>query len=174
MKKKFIAILLWILSIIAVIHVTNRYTHIEENIMAIAESTLDYITKEEGFKNKADKDSTGLLTIGVGHLIKPDEQHLVSATLTDEQVKELLRSDLRWCSEAVESSIKVPLTQKQFDALYSLCFNIGEGAFRKSTVVRRLNAGDYKGAADAIEMWNKPAVLINRRKREKALFLADI
>lgn len=174
MKKKFIAILLWILSIIAVIHVTNRYTHIEENIMAIAESTLDYITKEEGFKNKAYKDSKGLLTIGVGHLIKADEQHLVSATLTDEQVKELLRSDLRWCSEAVESSIKVPLTQKQFDALYSLCFNIGEGAFRKSTVVKRLNAGDYKGAADAIEMWNKPAVLINRRKREKALFLADI
>lgn len=174
MKKKFIAILLWILSIIAVIHVTNRYTHIEENIMAIAESTLDYITKEEGFRNKAYKDSKGLLTIGVGHLIKPDEQHLVSATLTDEQVKELLRSDLKWCSEAVESSVKVSLTQNQFDALYSLCFNIGEGAFRKSTVVRRLNEGDYRGAADAIEMWNKPAVLIPRRKREKALFMADI
>lgn len=173
MKKKLTGFL-WILAIVATIHVTNRYTHIEENLMAIAESTLDYITQEEGFRNKAYKDSKGLLTIGVGHLIKADEQHLVSATLTDEQVKELLRSDLRWCSEAVESSVKVPLTQKQFDALYSLCFNIGEGAFRKSTVVRRLNENDYKGAADAILMWNKPAVLEKRRKRERDLFLADI
>lgn len=172
--NKLVPILLWILSVIAVIHVTNRYTHIEENIMAIAESTLDFITKEEGSRNKAYKDSKGLPTIGVGHLIKADEPHLLNATLTDEQVKELLKSDLKWCSEAVESSIKVPLSQKQFDALYSLCFNIGETAFRKSTVVRRLNEGDYKGAADAIEMWNKPAVLINRRKREKALFLADL
>jgi lysozyme len=174
MNKKFLAILLWILSIIAVIHVTNRYTHIEENLMAIAESTLDYITKEEGARNKAYKDTKGLWTIGVGHLIKSDEQHLISATLTDEQVKDLLKSDLKWCSEAVESSVKVPLTQKQFDALYSLCLNIGGTAFKNSTVVKRLNAGDYKGAADAIEMWNKPAVLINRRKREKALFLADV
>lgn len=174
MNKKFLAVLLWILSIIAVIHVTNRYTHIEENLMAIAESTLDYITKEEGARNKAYKDTKGLWTIGVGHLIKSDEQHLISATLTDEQVKDLLKSDLKWCSEAVESSVKVPLTQKQFDALYSLCFNIGGTAFKNSTVVKRLNAGDYKGAADAIEMWNKPAVLINRRKREKALFLADV
>jgi lysozyme len=174
MNKKLVAVLLWILGVFAIIHITNRYTHIEENIMAIAESTLAFITKEEGSRNKAYKDSKGLPTIGVGHLIKADEPHLLNATLTDEQVKELLKSDLKWCSDAVESSVKVPLTQKQFDALYSLCFNIGEGAFRKSTVVKRLNAGDYKGAADAIEMWNKPAVLIPRRKREKALFLADI
>lgn len=170
MKKTFRTIL-WILGIIAAIHFTNRYTHLEEDIMAIAESTLDFITKEEGFKNKAYKDSKGLLTIGVGHLIKADEQHLINAVLTDEQVKELLKSDLKWCSEAVESSVKVPLTQNQFDALYSLCFNIGETNFRKSTVVRKINENDLAGAADAILMWNKPAVLEGRRKRERALFL---
>ena len=169
--KKLIPVLLWILGIIAVIHITNRYTQIEENIMAIAESTLDFITREEGFKNKAYKDSKGLWTIGVGHLIKADEQHLLNATLTDQEVKDLLKSDLKWCSEAVESSVRVPLTQGQFDALYSLCFNIGEGAFRKSTVVRKLNENDIKGAADAILMWNKPAVLEKRRKRERELFL---
>lgn len=172
MKK--ILTLLWVLAIVAIIHLTNRYTHIEEDLMAIAESTLDYITKEEGFRNKAYRDSKGLLTIGVGHLIKPDEEHLKSAVLTDEQVKELLKSDLKWCSEAVESSVRVPLTQKQFDALYSLCFNIGETNFKKSTVVKKLNANDLKGAADAILMWNKPAVLEKRRQRERALFLADI
>jgi lysozyme len=171
MNKKPIAVLLWVLGIFAAIHITDRYTHIEENIMAIAKSTLAFITKEEGARNKAYKDSKGLWTIGVGHLIKSDEQHLINATLTDEQVEELLRSDLKWCSEAVESSVRVPLSQNQFDALYSLCFNIGGTAFKNSTVVKRINAGDLKGAADAIEMWNKPAVLINRRKREKALFL---
>ena len=45
--NKLVPVLFWILGIIAVIHITNRYTHIEENIMAIAESTLDYITEEE-------------------------------------------------------------------------------------------------------------------------------
>ena len=174
MNKKLVVVLLWLLGAFAAIHFTDRYTQIEENIMAIAKSTLDFITKEEGARNKAYKDSKGLWTIGVGHLIKADEQNLITATLTDEQVEDLLRSDLKWCSEAVETSVKVPLQQHQFDALYSLCFNIGETNFKKSTVVKRINANDLKGAADAIEMWNKPAVLVNRRKREKAMFLADL
>jgi lysozyme len=174
MKKQFVAILLWLLGIFAVIHFTNQYTHIEENIMAITQSTLDYIVEEEGYRNKAYKDTKGLWTIGVGHLIKADEQHLITTTLTDEEVKDLLKSDLKWCSEAVEGSVKVPLTQNQFDALYSLCFNIGEGAFRRSTVVRKLNENDIQGAADAILMWNKPPELKKRREREKALFLADM
>jgi lysozyme len=172
--KRFIAVLLWVLGVVAAIHFTNNYTHIEEDIMAIAKSTLSFITKEEGARNKAYKDSKGLWTIGVGHLIKPDEQHLITATLTDEQVEDLLKSDLKWCSEAVEKSVKVPLTQAQFDALYSLCFNIGETNFRKSTVLRKLNEGDYQAAADAILMWNKPEVLINRRKRERDLFLSGL
>ena len=169
--KRFTAVLLWLLGIMAVIHITDRYTQIEENVMAIAKSTLSFITKEEGLRNKAYKDSKGLWTIGVGHLIKPDEKHLLTATLTDEQVEELLQSDLRWCQDAVDNNVKVPLTQNQYDALYSLCFNIGETNFRKSTVLRKVNENDLKGAADAILMWNKPEVLINRRKRERALFL---
>ena len=171
--KKLVAAALWCLGIFAAIHLTNDQTHIEEDIMAITQSTIDYIMEEEGFRTKAYKDSKGLLTIGVGHLIKPDEPHLKTAVLTHEEVMELLRSDLKWCSEAVERSVRVPLTQAQFDALYSLCFNIGETNFRKSTVVRKLNEGDYQGAADAILMWNKPPELQKRRKRERDLFLAD-
>lgn len=172
--KKLIPIAMWLLSIFAIIHVTDKYTHIEENLMAIAQSTLDYIIEEEGFKNKAYKDSKGLPTIGVGHLIKKDEPHLLNATLTDEQVRELLRSDLKWCSEAVESSVRVSLPQASMDALYSLCYNIGETQFKNSTVVKRLNSGDYKGAADAILMWSKQPELLPRRKREKALFLSGV
>ena len=173
MKKLFV-VLLWVLGVFAAIHFTDRYTQIEENIMAIAKSTLDFITKEEGARNKAYKDSKGLWTIGVGHLIKADEQHLINETLTDDQVKDLLKSDLKWCSEAVESSVKVPLTQNQYDALYSLCFNIGGTNFAKSTVVKKINQNDIQGAADAILMWNKPEVLANRRKRERNLFLGAI
>jgi lysozyme len=172
--NKLAVIILWLLGIFAVIHLTNQFTHIEENIMAITKSTLSYITEEEGKRNKAYKDTKGLWTIGVGHLIRPGEEHLITATLTDEEVEELLRSDLKWCSEAVEGAVKVPLQQAQFDALYSLCFNIGGTAFKNSTVVRKLNAGDYQGAADAILMWNKPAVLEKRRKRERDLFLSAI
>ena len=62
---------------------------------------------------------------------------LLHATLTDEQVEDLLKSDLKWCSEAVESSVKVPLHQNQFDALYSLCFNIGGTNFKNSTVLKK-------------------------------------
>jgi lysozyme len=173
MNRSIVAVL-WVVGIFAAIHLTERYTHIEENIMAIAKSTLSFITKEEGVRYRAYQDSKGLWTIGVGHLIKSNEPHLMKATLTQEDVDKLLESDLRWCDEAVANSVRVPLTQPQYDALYSLCFNIGETQFKKSTVVKRLNTGDYKGAADAILMWNKPAVLENRRKRERDLFLSTI
>lgn len=169
--KKLLVVALWVVGVFAAIHFTDRYTQIEENIMAIAKSTLDFITKEEGARNKAYKDSRGLWTIGVGHLIKADEQHLINTTLTDSQVEDLLKSDLRWCSEAVESSVRVPLQQNQFDALYSLCFNIGETNFKKSTVVKKINDNDMQGAAEAILMWSKQPELLPRRKREKALFL---
>jgi lysozyme len=165
---------LWVLGIFAAIHWTDKYTHIEENIMAIAESTLSFITKEEGFRNKAYKDSKGLWTTAVGHLIKADEQHLITATLTDAEVKDLLKSDLKWCREAVESSVPPTLSQSSFDALYSFCFNVGATNFKHSTVVKRINAGDLKGAGDAFLMWDKPPELIPRRKRERALFLTDL
>ena len=143
-------------------------------IMAITESTINTIIRFEGKRNKAYQDTKGLWTIGVGHLIKPDEKHLINTVLTDDQVHDLLRHDLSWCDEAVTSSVKVPLNQNQYDALYSLCFNIGASAFKNSTVVRRLNANDYLGAAEAILMWNRPTVLKPRRETEKALFLTDI
>jgi hypothetical protein len=68
--------------------------------------------------------------------------------------------------------VRVPLTQGQFDALVSLCFNIGGSGFRKSTVVRRLNEGNYRGAADAFLMWNKPPEIMGRRRSEYKQFLA--
>jgi lysozyme len=54
----------------------------------------------------------------------------------------------------------------------SLCFNIGADNFRQSTVLKKLNTGDYRGAADAFMMWSKPEVLRQRRIKERALFLS--
>ena len=89
-------------------------------------------------------------------------------------VERVLREDLARYEQAVREAVKKPLKPHQFDALLSLAFNIGTGGFRRSTVVKRLNAGDFLGAADAILMWNKPAILIPRRRRERELFLNGI
>ena len=87
-------------------------------------------------------------------------------------VERVLREDLATRFEpAVRDAVRKPLKQHQFDALVSLAFNIGTGGFRRSTVVKRLNAGDFRGAADAILMWDKPSILIPRRRRERELFL---
>lgn len=130
------------------------------------------LTQREGLRLKAYRDSVGVWTIGVGHtsmagppLVQP------GMTITREQADNILTRDLNLFEGAVNDSVRVPLSQGQFDALVSLAFNIGTMGFRKSTVVRRLNAGNYRGAADAFLMWNKPAVLIGRRKAERKQFL---
>jgi len=168
-RRLFLAV--WLCTFILVLQNTPIMKNMENNIVAITKSTFEFITGFEGKRNKAYKDSKGLWTIGVGHLIKVNEQHLMHETLTDDQVEELFKSDLKWCDAAVNDSIRAPLNQHQYDALYSLCFNIGGTNFAKSTVVKKINENDMQGAADAILNWNKPEVLVNRRKRERALFL---
>lgn len=141
---------------------------------------LAFLIAEEGFIPHAYNDPANHATFGVGHLL-----HLGPVTAADRAkwgtkaqpkpralVERVLREDLANRYErAVRDAVKKPLKPHQFDALLSLCFNIGTGGFKRSTVVRRLNAGDFRGAADAILMWNKPAILIPRRRRERGLFL---
>jgi lysozyme len=147
---------------------------LERDIVAITESTFKLLVQFEGKRNKAYQDSKGLWTIGIGHLIKPTEQHLLHAVLTDEQVEELFRSDLKWCDEAIATSVKVSITQNQYDALTSLCYNIGDTQFKKSSVVRTLNEGNYAAAAEHFLDWVNPSVLKPRRQKEKELFLSPI
>jgi lysozyme len=146
----------------------------EQKIVAITESTFELISGFEGKRHTAYRDSRGLWTIGVGHLIKSSEQWMLHAVLTDQQVEELFKSDLKWCDDAVASAIRVPLNQNQMDALYSLCFNIGADHFKQSEVVNRLNQNNYNGAANAFMNWVTPAVLEPRRQKEKKLFLTPI
>ena len=162
---------IWLCFFIYIWQNLGMFTGVEKDIVAITKSTFNFITGFEGKRNKAYRDSKGLWTIGVGHLIKTDEQYLLHATLTDEQVEELFKSDLKWCDEAVNESVRVPLTQNQYDALYSLCFNIGADHFKQSEVVAKLNQNDTHGAANAFMNWVTPAVLKPRREKERALFL---
>ena len=141
---------------------------------------LAFLIAEEGFVPHAYNDPAGHATFGVGHLL-----HRGAVTAADRAewgtkakpkqralVERVLREDLaRRYEPAIRDAVKKPLKPHQFDALLSLCFNIGTGGFKGSTVVKRLNAGAFRGAADAILLWDKPSMLVPRRRRERELFL---
>lgn len=147
---------------------------IENKIIDAVQFAFPFIVELEGKRNQAYRDARGFWTTGVGHLIKHDEAHLIATVLTDQQVEDLFKSDLKGCEDAVLSSVRVPLTINQKSALYSLCFNIGPNGFKASSVVQALNRGDYRAAANHFMDWCIPSVLIPRRQKEKALFLMDI
>ena len=140
--------------------------------MQTSEAGVKLLMDREGVRTKAYKDSVGVWTIGVGHTAAagpPDPR--AGLTITRAQALALLANDLKSYEAAVNTAVKRPLTQNQFDACVSLCFNIGQGGFKKSTVVKRINAGDMRGAADAFMMWVKPPELRGRRAAEKLQFL---
>lgn len=132
-----------------------------------------FIVREEGERLTAYLDAVGIWTIGVGHTGFVDNKPVSAGmTITQAKSREIFRTDIARFERAV-NQVAVPLNQNQFDALVSLAFNIGEGAFLRSTLLKKLNAGDYQGASGQFLVWknagNKP-ILLNRRQREKALF----
>ncbi len=90
--------------------------------------------------------------------------------ITRAQSREILARDIVKFENVIMNAVKVKLSPNQWDALFSICFNVGP-QFAKSTCIKRLNAGDTKGAAEAILMWNKPAEIMSRRKAERLQFL---
>jgi GH24 family phage-related lysozyme (muramidase) len=125
------------------------------------------IKEREGERLTAYRDSKGIPTIGVGHIAGVKMGQKITAAESDR----LLAADLRIAEAAINETVTVPLTQDQFDALVSMVFNIGAGGWRKSTCLRRLNAGDYAGCARAMMMWNKPPEITGRRRGEMVQFL---
>lgn len=141
---------------------------------------LVFIRGEEGFSSTAYPDGktalgAQLYSIGYGHQLVSGDGLTPKSIITQEQAAQLLQQDIFTRERAIMKSVRVPLTQNQFDALASLAYNIGIGAFQGSTLVKRLNARDYKGAQDQFAVWNKfggkvNSVLVGRRQREAALF----
>ena len=91
--------------------------------------------------------------------------------ISDEEVENLLRKDCILCENTVNTYVKVLLTQAQFDALVSFIFNVGVNAFKKSTLLKVLNLGNYTEAAKQFDRWHIPPEIVGRRTSEKLQFL---
>ena len=96
---------------------------------------------------------------------------------TQEEADARFLNDVEWVEACINQNVKVPLTQQEFDALCSLVFNIGCGAFKGSTMLRLLNESDYDGASEQFAVWNRQnhvplAGLTRRRAAEAELFEA--
>ena len=144
----------------------------------INSAALRLIKEFEGFEAEAYKDPVGIVTIGYGTTaaagvgISPK----LGDKITEAQATDYLKRAVdKFAAQILPKITRTP-TGNQFGAMVSLAYNIGPGAFNKSTVLRRFNAGDISGAADAFLMWNKAggkvlAGLTRRRKAERELFL---
>lgn len=147
-------------------------------LMSVSAKGIDLICSFEGLRLTAYDDGVGVWTIGFGTIKYPNGVRVKRGdTCTLEQAKSYMKYDLIEFEHTVNSLAKVLLNQNQFDALVSLTYNIGSGAFKSSTLLKKLNASDYKGAADQFDVWvnaggKRMQGLANRRAKEKSLFLS--
>ena len=145
--------------------------------MHVSPSGVDLICNFEGLRLRAYDDGVGVWTIGFGTTKYPNGIRVKKGdTCTLDQAKAYMQNDLKSFEQTVNNTVKVPLNQNQFDALVSLAYNIGSTAFKNSTLVRQLNEGNYKAAANQFNVWvnaggKRMQGLVNRRAAERTLFL---
>jgi len=157
----------------------NELIGIAVDEMSLSVEGVNLICNFEGLKLSAYDDGTGVWTIGYGTTRYPNGKRVSEGDqCTLEQAKTYMQHDLRIFERAVNSSVNVPLKQNQFDALVSLAYNIGVSAFKNSTLLKKLNLGDYKEAANQFDVWvnaggKRLQGLVNRRAIEKKLFLSS-
>lgn len=139
--------------------------------MTYGKNGLELTKSFEKCRLKPYRDSGGVWTNGWGntHHVDPN------ITITQEQADRDLLANVQDAVDCVNDNVKVALTQDQFDALVDFVFNVGCGAFKASTLLRKLNVGDFQGADDQFAVWNKikgipSRGLDNRRAAEDALF----
>lgn len=142
--------------------------------MKISLKGLNLLKDFEGLRLKAYRDSVGVWTWGYGSTgphVTPNK------TGTKEEAEDLLKEDVSRFEKGVIELVKVPLTQNQFDSLVSFSFNLGLANLKSSTLLKKLNASDYVGAANEFLRWNRAggkvlAGLTRRRVAERDLFLS--
>ena len=146
--------------------------------MNINQATVDLVKEFEGFRANAYKCPAGIWTIGYGTTamagvgITPKD----GMTISRSDAEAYLCATLNKFAEQIAPSITAPINENEFGAFVSLAYNIGPGAFKKSSALRLFNAGDKEGAAKAILIWNKAGGkvlkgLTRRREAERKLFL---
>jgi len=143
----------------------------------ISEKGLHLVIAFEGFSPKAYKCPAGVWTIGYGHTGGVVE----GATINSKEALQVLRNDMKVAEGYVSRLVKVPLNDNQFDALVSWTFNLGPGALSASTLLKRLNTGDYASVPNEMVRWaniQDPKTgqmtplpgLLRRRRAEAALW----
>ena len=146
--------------------------------MQPSDKGIALIKQFEGCKLTAYQDSVGVWTIGYGWTQPVDGKPIrAGMTIKQETAERLLKTGLVSYESDVSRLVKVGLTQGQFDALVSFTYNLGARSLSTSSLLRKLNAGDYLGAADELLRWNKAGGkvlngLTRRREAERALFLS--
>jgi len=125
----------------------------------------------EGCETVAYQDSVGVWTIGYGHTKGVVE----GMTITEAEADSMLSKELEEYESYVENMVEVELTQEQFDALTVWVYNLGPTNFRNSTLLKKLNSGDYSAVPTEIKRWNKAGGkvlkgLVKRREAEAAMF----
>ncbi|MGR3976703.1 lysozyme [Acinetobacter sp. 1207_04] len=164
------------LSQVQVDQINHLVSGFQQKAKSVSASGITLICSFEGLKLKAYDDGVGVWTIGFGTTIYPNGTKVKKGdTCTEAQAKAYMAQDLKKFEFAVNSGVTVPINQNQFDALISLTYNIGTGAFKESTLLKKLNLGDYKAAATQFAVWNKGGGmvmqgLVNRRTIERKLF----
>lgn len=135
-------------------------------------NVIELIKKAEGLSLDAYLCPAGIPTIGYGHTGKDVK---LGMTCTQQQADEWLMEDFESACRDVKAAVKVPLTDNQLDALGSFVFNLGINRISQSTLLKKLNAGDYQGAAQEFDRWVfagkvKLKGLVIRRAAERKLF----
>jgi lysozyme len=133
------------------------------------------IEEYEGLRLRSYQDQAGIWTLGYGHV----QPGITAGCFESQAAAEAdLCKDLATAESAVARLVTVPLTQGQWDALVSFTYNEGQGRLAGSTLLKKLNAGDYAGASAAFGSWEMIAGehsegLERRREAEIALFLGS-
>lgn len=148
---------------------TNQPPEGMKRIMKLSSQGMDLLIAREGVRNNAYLDTAEppVWTIGVGHT--GPEVH-AGLYWDDAKVREVFSHDVARFEEAVNNSVDVVLDQHQFDALVSFAFNVGIGAFKSSTMLRKINAKLFDEVPAQFDRWNIPPSIITRRNGEREQF----
>lgn len=138
-----------------------------ETTLNTSDQGLHLIMEREGCRLTPYQDTVGVWTDGVGntHGVVPG-----GPPITMEKAMADLRRNMAWVEGCINSKVQAPLEQFEFDALASFIFNLGEGQFTSSTLLRLLNQGDKTGAAAQFDRWHVPPEITSRRNGEREQF----
>lgn len=144
-------------------------------IKSMNENGINFLIQEEGIVLKPYLDSVGIPTIGIGctYYENGTRVKMTDPPITRARAIQLFKNVLKTYETAVWSVTRDDINQNQFNALVSICYNIGVVGFKGSTLLKRVNNNPKDASiTEAFKMWRKPAVLLNRRIREAKLYFS--